>query len=491
MDELRAAPAPPAAPSTEPAPKNGYEEPTGRRLADTPPAVPGLPRARPSRLRPGRAWRGWERLTRLFLAFTIALLLWLYVLNLENPAGATTFSRIPVTTHGLGNNLSLGLDLGTVTITAQAPQDVLSHLQAADLVAYVDLAGRGPGTYQLPVVVAPPPNVQGVVVEPSQLQVQITEVSERRLTVQLAPVGRPSLGYRIETQQVTPRDVLVRGPRDQVERIDQLVAEVDVEGKQGTQQGDVRPRALDFAGHEITGLVFNPPYVSVAVAIQQLLNYKTLPIHVPVEGAPAPGYRVTDITVQPTTLTASGLPTVLEPLNFLETAPVSIGGATQTVAVNITVPLAHGLTLYPPDASNRVQVRVAIEELSTKTQLSVLVHRIGLAPGLISVAAPERVDVTLSGPFAALQDLKPDSVQAVLDLTGYQVGTYKLTPVITSPARTTALAVDPAEVTLIITSPPTSLPEPTPALSPVTAPSPTPALPPPLATRFPGRPLAP
>jgi YbbR domain-containing protein len=443
------------------------------------PAVPALPRK--PRPRPRRTWAGWERLSRLLLAFTIASLLWVYVLNLENPSGSSTYSRIPVVARGLDKNLSLGNDLGSVTITAQAPADVLSGLRSSDFTAYIDLAGKGPGTYRVPVQVAAPGNTDRVSVEPAQIQVQIIEVSERRMSVQVRPNGRPGLGYQIETQQVRPAEVLVRGPRDQVERIDQVVAEVDVENKQGTQAGEVAPQALDFAGREITGLEFQPQYVNVVVAIQLVVNYKTLPVHAPVEGAPAPGYVVTDITVQPTTLTAYGPPNVLEPLNFLETAPVSIGGATQTVQVNMTVPLTNGLTLYPPTQHNQVEVRVVIEELSTKTRLSAQVTHTGLSPGLVSVESPDRIDITVSGPFDALQDLKPDSVRAVLDLTGYGVGTYRLTPAITVPPRTTLRTWDPQEITVTISGPPTVLPEPTlvappvqPEITPSESPEPSP-----------------
>src|SRR5262249_19045537 len=147
-----------------------------------------------------------------------------------------------------------------------------------------------------------------------------------------------------------------------------------------------------------------------------LLNYKTLPIRVRVEGAPAAGYAVTDILVQPTTLTAYGSPTLLGPPHFLETAPISVGEATQSIQMSVAVSLTKDLTLYPLNTPNRVQVNVQIAALTTKTQLSVQVRSTGLGAGLISAESPDRVDVTVRGPFNALQDFKPDSVQAVLDL---------------------------------------------------------------------------
>ena len=337
-----------------------------------------------------RLWPGWERISRLVLAFVIASLLWFYVLNLENPASSANYNRIPITPHGLTGNLSLANELGNVTITVGAPADVLARLSAGEFAATVDLTGRGAGTYRLPVDIALPVGVTSAIAQPAVVAVQIDEVAERTLTVQVRPLGRPGLGYQIETQQVRPTQVVVRGRKDAVAQIDALVVEVDVEGKQGTQAGDVRPKVIDFAGREITGVDFNPQYVNVTIAIQQLLGYKTLPIRVPVEGAPAAGYRVTDIAIQPTTLTAYGLPGVLEPLNSLETLPLSIEGATQTVSRDISVTLTNSLTLYPPGTSNLINVRVSIEEISTKTSLSVLLetHRLGLRPDQRRVARP-------------------------------------------------------------------------------------------------------
>jgi YbbR domain-containing protein len=433
---------------------------------------------------PTRRWRpGWEPLSRLGLAFALAALLWIYVLDQENPAISATYNNIPVTPHGLGSNLNVANDLGTATVTVRAPGDVLARLQAANFQATLDLTGRGAGTYRLPVAVVPPVGVTDASVEPAMVSVQIEELAERRLPVTVRTQGRPGLGYRIQTQQVRPTEVLVRGRRDAVERIDSLVADIDVEGKQGTQTGDVRPKAVDFAGREIADLDFNPAYVNVTIAIQQLLGYKTLPVRVPVEGAPAPGYRVTDITIQPTTLTVYGLPSVLEPLTALETAPVSIGGTTQTVSLDIQVPITNGRTLYPPGTSDRVSVRVAVEEISTKTRLSVLLDKVGLAPGLGAVLSPDRVDVTLSGPFDALQSIKPDSVRATLDLTGYAEGTHRVAPVITLPPHTTLQAVDPGDVTVTI-SPPA-----TPTVLPPTASPPASPLPP--STQQPAPPATP
>jgi hypothetical protein len=43
------------------------------------------------------------------------------------------------------------------------------------------------------------------------------------------------------------------------------------------------------------------------------------------------------------------------------------------------------------------------------------------------------VDVILSGPLPALQELQPDDVQVILDLFGLGTGTHKVTPQVILP----------------------------------------------------------
>ena len=97
---------------------------------------------------------------------------------------------------------------------------------------------------------------------------------------------------------------------------------------------------------------------------------KTLAVHVPLDGEPAAGFRVTDINVDPTTLTVQGAPDLLDGLNVLDTAPVSLAGVTQTREQRVQVQLPPGVVLSPSQPK-RCKVRVAVEELTTRMTQSV------------------------------------------------------------------------------------------------------------------------
>ena len=428
----------------------------------------------------------WERLTRLVLAFLMALLLWLYVIGLENPARTQTYANLQLEVRGLAEGLAGRSTLPLVTVQVQAPEDVLRQLRAADFRPYVDATGLGAGRQTLKVQVGRPNGLVQLQLDPAEVVVQLDQKTTGTFAVRLKTLGSPGVGYQLEGPQIiTPTQIVVAGWQDQVARVNEVVAEVDISGRQTTQTAQVRPRALDGDGHEVAGLTYEPELVQIAVSIQLFVNLKTLPVRVAVEGDPAPGYHVTDISVAPTTLLVQGLPNDLEKLNSLDTAPVSIAGLSQTLSLAVPVVLPPGVLLSLDQPAN-VQVRVAVEEITTRTTLAVRVRAQGLEPGFEATLSPDQLDARISGPFEALQNIDPAQVGALVDLSGRGPGTYTLTPAVVPPLGTKLLSVTPPSLTVTITALPTPVPTSAPTLPPLPTPTPTvPPRPPPRRPRPP------
>ena len=423
-------------------------------------AEPGPPPARPRW--PVALFKSvrWERVTRLVLAFLMAVLLWLYVMGLGNPAQPTVYPNLTITVRGLTNGLDVRNSLGTATLEVRAPADIMRSVNGRQFQVYVDVTGLGAGTHTLDVKVQHTSSqYMQVRADPPRLAVQLGLLGAATLPVRVRPLGRPGVGYQVETEQVDPPQVTITGPQEQIDRVDSVVAELSVDGKQGTQTGRVRPRALDVSDREVAGLTFDPEYVQAAVAVKLLVDYKTVAVHVPLTGDPASGHRIVDITVEPTTLIVQGALPQLEPVAVLETAPVNLEGLTQTLTSSVPVILPDGISLSPNQPMS-ITVKVAVEELTTRLTQSVKVRPLGLGTGLEAVVSPEQVAVRVSGPFEALQAISPESLQATVDLTNLTPGTYVLTPTIGVPLGTQSVGVTPAAVVVTITAPgpPTPLP---------------------------------
>lgn len=89
------------------------------------------------------------------------------------PVVGSISAMAPVTVKNLGANLAEVVTPASVTVTVKGP---LSRLTGLDIEPTVDVAGRGPGTYILPVQVSAPTDVT-------------MQASPAEVTVTLTPVG--------------------------------------------------------------------------------------------------------------------------------------------------------------------------------------------------------------------------------------------------------------------------------------------------------------
>ncbi|MEO8285694.1 MAG: CdaR family protein [Chloroflexota bacterium] len=420
-----------------------------------------------------------ERLGRIILSVVLSALLWFYVTSLENPAQVTQFNSMSIDVRGIDTSLKIIKALPTVSINVQAPQNIMSSLRQADIRPFVDLNNLSAGVHEVPVEV----DVNGVAdrtllnfsIVPRTIQVQLEVQSTRVFPIDVKVSGTPAFGWGADPAQVDPAQVEVTGPESDVNRIAELVVSVDVQDKAGTQSGFKTPLALDGAGKEITGLTFTPATVKVVVPIKLLLNYKLVPVRVPLLGNPAPGYSAFEIKLDPTNVTiccaASG---VLEPISSVDTEPVSISGTTSTVITTTQLILPTGVELYPGQ-SREISVTVTINTFETTWQMAVTPVVENLPPGTTALVSPGSIELSLSGTLAQFQNLRPADVSAVIDASGLGPGTYELDPQITVPDGIKLVSANPAKVSVSLIPPtpvpPTSTPVPTP--EPTDTPAPT------------------
>ncbi|MFL5731900.1 MAG: YbbR-like domain-containing protein [Chloroflexia bacterium] len=423
-----------------------------------------------------------ERLGRILLSIVLAALLWFYVVSLENPTRSTSFSDLSVEVRGLTGQMKVINTLPTVSAFVQAPQNVLSRLGKGDIHPYVELAGLPEGVHDVPIqseVTGGRAGEVDVSASPARVQVQLGLHVTRAFTLTVETLGAPAFGYGMGDPQVEPDRVVASGPRDAMNRVVSVKVLVDVEGRADTQQGLKAPVALDASGSEIKDISFTPATVQVVVPIKLLLNYKVVPVRVPLQGQPATGYGVSLISIDPTNITACCDPDVLRSLDYVETKPVSITGTTTTIVTTTELILPPKVQLYPGQPKT-IGVTVEVRAQQTTQQASVEVSVVGVTEGLSAVVSPNRVNVTLSGTLNQLQNLSPTDVRAVVNADGRAPGSYNVKPEVKVPQGVKIESSTPTTVTLTLIAPtpvPTQTPSPTQTPRPLPSPSPT-AVPP-------------
>ena len=430
--------------------------------------------------------RWMDRLATFLLAFILAIIVWVVAVQRENPIVTIIIAGVPVSIQNHPSDLVFaeqqpGLPT-TVDVRVRGPQGTLNTLTPSDFTAIIDLSDAKPGTQEIPIRVnTNVANVKILNVYPEVVVVQLVRKVAKETPVVANLIGNPPFGFIASTPIITPTKVLVKGPEPKVNKV--VRAEIAVRLTDAREDVKITDYVTlrDENGLVVSGLDVEPPTVSVLVPIEQRQGFAEKTILPKIKGQPAPNYRITGITVEPTTVTLFGDPDTLKEMPpFVETEPVDISGATEDVEARAFLILPSSVAMVGNQA---VVVHVHIEPIEGSLTMTLRPVIQGLNPDLaVESVSPETIDVILQGPLPTLLSLTADvNVRAVLNLSGLGEGAHTVIPVLILPEGVTVQTVLPesVQVTIIAKPAPTSTPtEPvlrssTPTPSPAT-PSPTP-----------------
>lgn len=249
------------------------------------------------------------------------------------------------------------------------------------------------------------------------------------------------------TDQTNSVDIHVRGLDSHLRTIQprDFEARVDLTGaRPGAQTFSLRTDQISAPlGLEVTHL--DPGSV---MAVLEPAGSANAPVRALVEGTAAPGFVVSEVTVDPTSVTVVGPARRITNTTAATTDRVSIEGASATVTQNVSVRIADAaLRLREPKTA---RVVVKIERAGERIFAAARVALRHLEPGLRGAAEPAVVSVILHGVQTLLARLDPSGVAPYVDVTGLGRGRHEV-PVLIDPNGTlTVASVRPATVTVII-----------------------------------------
>ncbi len=413
---------------------------------------------------------------RLTLALGLAFSLWVFVSFSENPDQRTPFEDIPVEVEGLAPNLMLVDRDGSpkevsssVDVTVLGESQIVSQISSRDIRAYVDLTDATAGEETVPVNVVPTRSgllSLSISADPPNLVFRIEEVLTRTVGVTVTVLGNVPFSYERQDPIIRSNgqiidQVTVSGPRNRVERVASVRATADVDRLTANYNTSRPLEALDEGGQVINGVTIAPTSANVLVPIVSSVGTKRVPIVPQLMGAPAAGFVVNSITIDPQFLVLTGSAGALEQIRQVQTEPLDLSGISGTLirSVGIITPPGAALAANQPSTAS-VNIEVVPVSQVFRVTLPLAVDVRNTPAGLIASLSDSTVEITLTGTSAQLAALGQTPLRGSVDAGGRGVGNYSLTPDITLPEGVTLAEAVP-QVVLTLRAPATSIPRPT------------------------------
>lgn len=369
----------------------------------------------------------------LLTALVFAIAVWILAVTQTDPTETRAFPRpLDLEVIGLAPELTIVNDIPSqVSLTLRAPSSILNRLENdSNLIeATLDLSGLEAGVHNLtPQVNINLSPVEVVSLNPSSIFINLDAIVSREIPVKVLTLGNPAIGFETGASELSEEEVTISGPQSLVDSVEEVVGEISIVDASEDVQRNVDLDTLNADGVEVTGVSLNPSSIQVTVPIKQRGGYRTVVVKINTTGQIAAGYRLTNIFALPPTVTVyAAEPTLVESLGgFVETAPVNLNGAGESMEIRVPLQLPEGINVV---GSQNVTVQVGIEPIESSISFSNLPVQIqGLDEGLEAIISPQLVDVFLSGPLSLLEQLSPGTLTVIIELTDRGLGTYQLAP---------------------------------------------------------------
>ena len=377
-----------------------------------------------------------EKLTRniglKILSVILASALWLVITNIDNPLESKSIRDVKVQ---ILNENSIKSDERTYVViendyidfTVRARRSIKDDLTARDFKVTADFheLTELADVITVPIKISAPGYGDEVVItdgEDQKMKIRLEDVKEESFKVNIVPRGEVAEGFHIGEKKASPNLINVKGPKNIVENIDQLIVEVDVTDASTLINRLERPKVIDEDGNEMDAskLSFSENYVAVEL---DMLKTKTVTVEVKTTGDPQYGYGISKIEYDPTTVLVAGKDYDLRDISKI-TIVEDVSGASDSIATerDIRKELPEGILLVGEDES--VAINILVEKMDTK-EFTLQPNEIDLvnkSDNINVFMGSTPIKVTVMGLSADLDELSITALRPYIDLETYRVG---------------------------------------------------------------------
>lgn len=401
-----------------------------------------------------------NKFTLKVLSLIIAILIWLLVRNVDDPIIVRTFYEIPVSIENasyLAENLEIPLLVDgkdTVKVRVKGARSVVSKLKKEDIKAVADMTqiiSKDTTPIMVPVeVTGTGISDSDITVRPRNIQVDIEKQKSVEKTIAVSTGDtQPDKDYEIGNLKANPEKVTISGPETIINKIDKVVALIDVTGRKESNieiksqlkiydknLDELSPKQLEYLN--IKEISDN----TIRIQAQFWKVKQNVKIKAEYSGEPKRGYEVDSINLVPDTISVAGTDEALKKLeqegNTLEIPGKYIDVTDKTgdfeQNIDLSELLPEDLKLVR-DLNSSVIATVKILPYNSRDyEVSVTqIEADNKAEDLDLVFQDEQITIRAKAKEQDLDSLSAANIQVQIDLNGYGEGEYEVPVTVTLP----------------------------------------------------------
>lgn len=392
------------------------------------------------------------------LAILFSVILWLIVVNIDDPVKVVQFSGIEVQIINADELEEQGkvyeiLDgTGTVTVTIKGRRSVVEDISKENITAIADMKDLTTmDTLSIEVSSNKYANeLDDIKCDQENVRLNIENLAGVQKVIEVVVSGEPKDGYILGAVTTNLNQVYLEGPESLIDKVSYARAELDVDGVTSNVSSSVAIKLYDVIGKEIEDERISMNIKTVSVT-QEILMTKEVPLEFRVGGEPADGYALTgEIVSDVETVLIAGRKAALEDVEsiVIPESVLNVEGLQDNLETQVKLQdYLPGNVIFAESGMN-VFVKIDVE-IQKETFVTISFERADVK--VTNLPQGYKAEVLLDGNYLTnqetnlkvyglaevLEDYDADNVKPELDVAAYMLqngmgeihpGTYGIVP---------------------------------------------------------------
>lgn len=307
------------------------------------------------------------------LALLFSIILWLIVVNIDDPVKTVTFSGVEVKILNgeeltkKGQVYEVLEDTGVVNVTIKGRRSVIEDISKENIRAVADMEDlTSMSTISIVVTTNKYSNeIDDIKCDIPNVKLNIEDLKKIQRSIHIEVQGTPADNYITGDLTSNVNQVYLEGPESLIDKISAVKAQLQIDDVTNNVSSSVPIKIFDEEGKEIEDERISMNINSVNVN-QEILYTKALEIRYAVSGKPADGYAATgEIYCDTETVLVAGRRSLLDSLETITVPPsaLNLDGVTADLetTVKISQYLPLNVELADPEYDGMVTIKVDVE----------------------------------------------------------------------------------------------------------------------------------
>lgn len=392
------------------------------------------------------------------LAFLFSIILWLIVVNIDDPVKTVQFSGVEVQIlngdelEEQGKVYEILDGTGTITVTVKGRRSIIEDIAKENITAVADMKDlTSMDTVSIQVSSNKYANeLDDIKSDKDNVRLSIEDLKKIYKVIEVEVKGEPEEGYILGSLTTNLNQIYLEGPESLINQVSYAMAQINVDGVRANVSSTVPIKLYDEQGKEIDDERITMNIHSVSVN-QEVLVTKEVPLEFDVGGTPADGYALTgDITSDIQSIVIAGRKSALDDIDsiVIPESVLNVEGLQTNLDVDVKIqdylPSNVIFAYEEMNITTHIQVEVQRETFVTitfdKSDIAVLNVPAGYKAEILAdgnYITGQETNVRVYGLAEILESYDADDAKATIDVAAYMnqngmselyPGTYSIAP---------------------------------------------------------------